>query len=120
LALTGWWYCPGMPRRNHSFWSAAGSAAPRRFRQPKYVEKAVSPLRSATAVQIFVVRERGPFRQAGAGPFPGNAREAGSHLRLCHGGAIGECGMRNAECGVRNAELQASGSLASCSRLSPQ
>jgi len=45
-------------RRNHSSWTAAGSAAPRRFRKPASARKAVSPLRSATAVQILVVRAR--------------------------------------------------------------
>jgi hypothetical protein len=43
-------------RRNHGFWTAAGSEAPRRFWTQPAVRKAVSPLRSATAVQIFVVR----------------------------------------------------------------
>ena len=55
-------------RRNHRFWTAAGSEAPRHFWTPPAVSKAVSPLRSslrcasprqaATAVQIFVVRAR--------------------------------------------------------------
>ena len=40
------------------FWTAAGSEAPRRFWKQPAVRKAVSPLRSATAVQIFVVRAR--------------------------------------------------------------
>jgi hypothetical protein len=54
--------------RNHNFWTAAGSEAPRRFWRQPAVRKAVSPLRSslrcasprqaATAVQIFVVRAR--------------------------------------------------------------
>ena len=42
-------------RRNHGLWTAAGSEAPRRFWMPPVVRKAVSPLRSATAVQIFVI-----------------------------------------------------------------
>jgi hypothetical protein len=45
-------------RLNHGSWTAAGSAAPRHFRKPAGARKAVSPLRSATAVQIFVVRAR--------------------------------------------------------------
>jgi len=45
-------------RRNHGFWTAAGSEAPRRFWAQPTVRRAVSPLRSATAVQIFVVRAR--------------------------------------------------------------
>jgi len=40
-------------RRNHGLWTAAGSEAPRRFWMPPVVRKAVSPLRSATAVQNF-------------------------------------------------------------------
>src|ERR1035437_7030306 len=44
--------------RNHRFWTAAGSEAPRRFWKQPSARKAVSPLRSATAVQIFIVRAR--------------------------------------------------------------
>ena len=43
--------------RNHRFWTAAGSEAPRRFWKQPGARKAVSPLRSATAVQNFVGNE---------------------------------------------------------------
>jgi hypothetical protein len=39
--------------RNHQFWTAAGSEAPRRFGSSVRSRKAVSPLRSATAVQNY-------------------------------------------------------------------
>jgi hypothetical protein len=42
----------------HGFWTAAESEAPRRFWQQAVARKAVSPLRSATAVQIFVIQPR--------------------------------------------------------------
>jgi hypothetical protein len=44
--------------RNLTIWSAAGSEAPRRFGEQRQARKAVSPLRSATALQISVIRAR--------------------------------------------------------------
>ena len=45
-------------RRSHRVWRAAGSEAPRRFRKQDHARNAVSPLRSAAALQIFVVPAR--------------------------------------------------------------
>jgi hypothetical protein len=41
----------GAETQSKSFWTAAGSEAPRRFGSSVRNQKAVSPLRSATAVQ---------------------------------------------------------------------
>jgi hypothetical protein len=93
-------------RRSHRVWSAAGSEAPRRFRKQGHARKAVSPLRSATAVQIFAVRARScrivvqirtsqnrafPWRKSvhpDNDPTRGEARPASSPWSLCSSGSL--------------------------------